>query len=164
MSAVVVAGDISGAITIQAPADAGNATLTLPTVAGTLLTSGSIGAGISITNTSGSATINANGSTINNQPGSYVAVASDAGKTIVESLSAATITFNISVFNAGDIISVVNTSAGSITLVQGASVTLRLANSATTGTRTLASNGVATLICTVGGATPTFYCSGAGLT
>jgi len=61
-------------------------------------------------------------------------------------------------------VSVVNTSAGTITLVQGAGVTLRLAGTATTGTRTLASNGVATVICTVGGGAPTFYCSGAGLT
>jgi hypothetical protein len=43
-------------------------------------------------------------------------------------------------------------------------VTLRLAGTATTGTRTLASNGLATLICTVGGSAPIFFCSGAGLT
>jgi spore maturation protein SpmA len=91
-------------------------------------------------------------------------VAADAGKTIVASFSTAAITFNASVFAAGDMVSVVNTSAGSITLVQGTNVTLRLAGSATTGTRTLASNGLATVICTVGGGTPTFYCSGAGLT
>jgi hypothetical protein len=103
-------------------------------------------------------------SPINSQPGSYVAVATDAGKTIVESLSAAQITFNASVFASGDMISVINTSAGTITLVQGTSVTLRLAGTATTGTRTLASNGLATVICTVGGSAPIFFCSGAGLT
>ena len=103
-------------------------------------------------------------SPINSQPGSYTAVAADAGKTIVESLLAAAITFNASVFAAGDMVSVVNTSAGSITLVQGSGVTLRLAGTATTGTRTLASNGLATVICTVGGGSPIFYCSGAGLT
>jgi hypothetical protein len=122
------------------------------------------GTGITITNGSGAVTINSNGSTINSQSASYTAVAADAGKTIIESLSGAAITFNASIFNAGDIVSVVNTSAGNITVVQGASVTLRLGGTATTGTRTLASNGVATLICTVGGATPTFYSSGAGLT
>ena len=103
-------------------------------------------------------------SPINSQPGSYTAVVADAGKTIVESLSAAAITFNANVFASGDMVSVVNTSAGNITLVQGTNVTLRLAGTATTGTRTLASNGLATVICTVGGATPTFYCSGVGLT
>jgi hypothetical protein len=103
-------------------------------------------------------------SPINSQPGSYTAVAADAGKTIVESLLGSTITFNANVFAAGDMISVINTSAGSITLVQGTSVTLRLAGTATTGNRTVATNGLATVICSVGGATPTFYCSGAGLT
>ena len=101
---------------------------------------------------------------INSQAGSYTVLATDAGKTIVASFSTAAITFNASVLVAGDMVSVVNTSAGSITLVQGTSVTLRLAGTSTTGTRTLASNGLATVICTVGGATPTFYCSGAGLT
>jgi hypothetical protein len=101
---------------------------------------------------------------INTQSTNYVAIASDAGKTIVQSGSNTTVTFNANVFASGDMISVVNTSAGTITLVQGTSVTLRLAGTATTGTRTLASNGLVTVICTVGGATPTFYCSGAGLT
>ena len=101
---------------------------------------------------------------INSQPGSYVVTASDAGKTIVELLLGAQVIFNASVFSAGDMVSVVNTSAGSITLVQGTNVTLRLAGTGSTGTRTLASNGMATVVCTVGGATPTFYCSGAGLT
>jgi hypothetical protein len=103
-------------------------------------------------------------SPINSQPGSYVALPTDAGKTIVASLVGANITFNASVFGAGDMVSVVNTSIGSITLVQGTNVTLRLAGSATTGNRTVATNGLATVICTVGGANPTFYCSGAGLT
>jgi hypothetical protein len=101
---------------------------------------------------------------INSQPGSYTVLATDAGKTIVESLMGASVTVNSSVLSSGDMFSVINTSLGSITIVQGTNVTLRLAGSATTGTRTLASNGLATVICTVGGATPTFYCSGAGLT
>ena len=101
---------------------------------------------------------------INSQSTSYTVLATDAGKTIVESFATSQITFNASVLVAGDMVSVINTSAGNITLVQGASVTLRLAGTSTTGTRTLASNGLATVICTVGGGTPTFYCSGAGLT
>jgi hypothetical protein len=103
-------------------------------------------------------------SPINSQPGSYTAMATDAGKTITASLLGAVITFVASVFAAGDMVSVINTSAGNITLVQGTSVTIRLAGTATTGNRTVASNGLATLICSVGGATPTFYCSGAGVT
>ena len=41
MSSVVIAGDTSGSITLQAPAAAGSTTLTLPAVSGTVLTSAS---------------------------------------------------------------------------------------------------------------------------
>ena len=41
MSSIVVAGDTSGTITLQAPASAGTTTLTLPTTSGTVLTSAS---------------------------------------------------------------------------------------------------------------------------
>ena len=87
-------------------------------------------------------------------------VAADAGKTVTIS---AGITCNASVFSAGEIITLVNTSAGPITITAGSNVTFRLAGTATTGNRTLAGYGLATLVCTVGGATPTFYVSGAGL-
>jgi hypothetical protein len=50
-----------------------------------------------------------------------------------------------SVFAAGDAVSIYNNSASSISVVQGSGVTLRLAGSATTGTRTLAARGVATI-------------------
>lgn len=101
---------------------------------------------------------------INSQMMSYTATATDAGKAIVMSMLNTNVTFNASVFASGDMVSVVNTSGSSISLVQGTNVTLRLAGTSTTGSRTLASNGVATLICTTGGGAPTFYCSGAGLT
>jgi hypothetical protein len=127
---------------------------------GNILVSGNIITGGNIYDSKG----DVRASPINSQPGSYTAVATDAGKTITESLLGAAITFNANVFAAGDMVSVINTSAGNITLVQGTSVTIRLAGTATTGNRTVASNGLATLICSVGGATPTFYCSGAGLT
>ena len=41
MSSVVISGDTSGAITLQAPAISGNTTLTLPTTSGTVITSAS---------------------------------------------------------------------------------------------------------------------------
>lgn len=41
MASIVVSGDTSGAITLQAPAVAGTTTLTLPTTSGTVLTSAS---------------------------------------------------------------------------------------------------------------------------
>jgi hypothetical protein len=54
------------------------------------------------------------------------------------------ITINNSVFSAGDII-VVYAGASSRTLTQGSGVTMRLAGTATTGSRTLAARGIATL-------------------
>lgn len=54
------------------------------------------------------------------------------------------ITINNSVFTAGDVI-VIYAGASSRTLTQGAGVTMRLAGTATTGSRTLAAYGIATL-------------------
>jgi hypothetical protein len=51
------------------------------------------------------------------------------------------------VFSAGDAISVYNNSASNITITQGSSVTLRLVGTATTGSRTLAQRGLATIVC-----------------
>lgn len=55
------------------------------------------------------------------------------------------ITINTGIYNAGDAFSVYNDSASAITLTQGASVTMRLGGTTTTGSRTLAARGVATL-------------------
>lgn len=46
MSAVVIAGDTSGTVTLSAPAVAGTTTLTLPTANGTVITTGSSGQSI----------------------------------------------------------------------------------------------------------------------
>ena len=48
-------------------------------------------------------------------------------------------------FAAGDAISIYNNSASAITLTQGTGVTLRLAGGSTTGSRTLAARGFATI-------------------
>jgi hypothetical protein len=45
MSSVVIAGNTSGAITLDAPNVAGNTTLTLPTTSGTVITTGNIPTG-----------------------------------------------------------------------------------------------------------------------
>ena len=45
MSAVVIAGDTSGSVTLNAPAVAGTTTLTLPTTSGTVITTGNIPTG-----------------------------------------------------------------------------------------------------------------------
>ena len=73
-------------------------------------------------------------------------------------------TVNASIYSAGDVFTIYNNSSSSITITAGASVTFRLAGTATTGPRTLAQYGVATLLCVTGGATPTFVVSGGGVT
>lgn len=153
MSAVVIAGDISGSVTLDSPSVAGTTVLTLPTTSGTLATSVN---GV-ISDSKG----DVRAAPINTQAGAYVAVAADAGKTIY--IATGGVTINASVFNAGDMVTIVNSSGSSQTITSGASVIFRLAGTATTGNRTLAQYGMATYLCVVGGATPTFHCSGAGL-
>ena len=99
---------------------------------------------------------------IQSKTAAYVLVATDAGQTI--SITTGGVTVNASILSAGDMVSIFNNSGSSQTITQGASVTLRLSGTATTGNRTLAQYGVATLLCVIGGATPTFACTGAGLT
>ena len=70
------------------------------------------------------------------------AALADRGKTI---LATAGITAPASVFAAGDCFSVYNNSAANITLTSGAGLTLYLVGTATTGNRTLAQRGIATV-------------------
>lgn len=85
----------------------------------------------------------------------------DAGSVGKHHYVSAGVTISASTFSVGDAITIANSSAGDITITQGASVTMYLAGTATTGNRTLAQNGLATVLC-VG--TDTFLISGAGLT
>jgi hypothetical protein len=98
----------------------------------------------------------------NSQGGAYTLVVGDAGKHI--SITTGGVTINASIFSAGDMITIYNNSTSSQNITQGTNVTLRLAGTATTGTRALAQYGVATLLCVTGGANPVFACAGAGLT
>jgi hypothetical protein len=95
----------------------------------------------------------------NAQTGAYVLVAADAGKHI--SITTGGVTVNTSIFSAGDAISIYNNSASNQTITQGASVTMYLGGTATTGNRTLAQRGICTILCV---ASNTFVISGAGLT
>jgi hypothetical protein len=58
------------------------------------------------------------------------------------------VTVPSSVFAARDTVTLYNNSASNLTITQGASMTLRLAGTATTGNRTLAQRGIATLVFT----------------
>ena len=72
---------------------------------------------------------------------------------------------NNSVFARGDVVSLFNNSGGNLTLTAGASVTLYYAGTATTGNRTIAQRGLATIIIVdVSGGVTYAAVSGAGIT
>lgn len=87
----------------------------------------------------------------------YTLVAADNGRTIA---SNASITVPASVFTAGDAVTLYNNSAATITIVQGASVTMYQAGTANTGNRSLGQRGLATVLCV---ATNTFVITGASI-
>jgi hypothetical protein len=75
--------------------------------------------------------------------------------------SGVTVPLNSSVaFDIGTVITIVSNSTA-ITIIPASGVTLQLANSSSAGTRSVASNGIATLIKV---AVNTWYCSGTGVT
>jgi hypothetical protein len=91
----------------------------------------------------------------------YTLQATDNGQMI--NITIGNVTIPAGVFNSpyGQTVSIYNNQNFSNTIVQGTSVTLRLAGTASTGNRTLARYGVATVICV---AANTFVISGAGIT
>ena len=94
----------------------------------------------------------------NAQSSAHVAVAADAGKAIY--ISTGGVTINNSVFSAGDAVTIINNSGSDQTITQGSGVTLHNSADASTGNRTLAARGMATVwfaSASVG------YISGAGL-
>lgn len=95
----------------------------------------------------------------NSQTTGYTLVIGDVGRHI--SITTGGVTVPASVFSAGDVVSIYNNSASNQTITQGASVTMYLAGTATTGNRTLAQRGVATVLCV---SSNTFVIFGSGLT
>lgn len=79
----------------------------------------------------------------NAKTGSYTLVATDVGKVVPNTTGGWTV--NNSVHSAGDVISLYNDSGSSQNITAGTITTMRLAGSATTGTRALAARGLATL-------------------
>jgi len=88
---------------------------------------------------------------------SYVLQSSDHGKHIS---TTAGVTLNTGIFTIGQNVTIFNNSSSSITITQGTSVTIYLAGTANTGSRTLAQRGIATLLC-VG--TNSYVINGGGL-
>lgn len=113
----------------------------------------------------------------NAQTSAYVLTHQDRGKHI--SITTGGVTLNAVPFlvglsgttanwSVGDSFVIYNNSSSNQTITAGTNVTTRLAGTATTGTgaagnRTLAQYGVATFLCVVGTANPTFVVSGAGV-
>jgi len=95
----------------------------------------------------------------NAQISAYILAASDVGKHI--SITTGGVTVNSGIFSAGDTVSIYNNSGSNQTITQGVSVTMYLVGTATTGNRTLAQRGVATILCV---ASDTFVIMGGGLT
>lgn len=95
----------------------------------------------------------------NPQGGAYVIAPTDAGKFI--NITTGGVTLNTSVFSVGQNVTIYNNSGSNQTITQGAGVTLRQVGTASTGNRTLAQYGLATILC-VG--TETYVITGGGLT
>ena len=95
----------------------------------------------------------------NSQTTAYTLVATDNGKFI--SITTGGVTVPASIFSAGQNVVIFNNSSSTQTITQGTSVTMTLAGSTTTGNRSLASYGVATVLCT---GSNTFVITGQGLT
>jgi len=96
------------------------------------------------------------------QSSNTTAASSDVGKHLYVSSN---VTINASIFSPGDSFVIVNSNnSTTITISGGTGVVLRLAGTSTSGSsRTLASWGMASVLCVVGGSTPTFMVSGSGL-
>ena len=95
----------------------------------------------------------------NAQTTGYTLQASDDGKHI--SITTGGVTVPSSVFSAGQTASIYNNSASNQTITQGSGVTMYLVGTATTGNRTLAQRGLATVLCV---AANTFVITGGGIT
>jgi len=114
-------------------------------LSGTVTSSGNITLGGSVTSVATGATIDGVVIGYRNIPRSTTsgtATTSDVGKVIAVT---AGITIPNSTFAAGDAISIYNNSSSSITITQGSSLTMYQVGTATTGNRTLAQRGMATI-------------------
>jgi hypothetical protein len=158
MGNLTLQGSTSGQITIAPPAIAGTNTLTLPATTGTIVLADGSG-NIVATGTISDSLGNVRTIIQNSQTSAYALVATDNGKFI--SITTGGVTVNSGIFSAGQNVVIYNNSSSVQTITQGSGVTMTLAGSTTTGNRSLAANGVATVLCT---GSNTFVITGQGLT
>tara|TARA_R100001443_G_scaffold6240_1_gene15006 strand:- start:1354 stop:2193 length:840 start_codon:yes stop_codon:yes gene_type:complete len=116
-----------------------------------------IAAGVLVTSTVEDSKGDVRDITQNTQSGTYTLVAADAGKHIFASN---TVTIPNSVFAAGDAVTIVNNTAGNITLTASIG-TLYNSSDGSTGNRTLAQRGMVSILFVSG---TVAHISGAGLT
>ena len=92
---------------------------------------------------------------------SYTLIASDAGKVVHAHSTTATVVVPNSVFSVGNVVTILNGGTGNIAINQGSGLTLRNSGDGSTGNRTLAQFGMATIYFT--GAS-VCYISGSNMT
>ena len=132
----------------------------ITTVTGTTLFSKQLNvSGVSTASTVNDSSGNVRAVPQNSQTSAYILALSDVGKHVA--ITTGGVTVNSGIFSAGDTISVYNNSASNQTITQGSSVTMYLVGTATTGNRTLAQRGVATILCV---SSNNFVIMGGGLT
>jgi len=88
----------------------------------------------------------------------YTLVAGDDQRLVTMTTGDCTVPQNA--FSVADAITIYNSSGSTFSILQGSGVTLRLAGTSTTGNRSLASKGIATIVCV---ASNEFVATGAGL-
>lgn len=114
---------------------------------GLVLTTSSIlqvSSSISVTGSFTDATGNVRTLPVNNQTSSYILAASDAGG-IVYITSSGAVTVNSGVFTTGQAVTIINVTGATATITQG-TATIQQAGTGTTGNRSLANYGIATLV------------------
>ena len=77
--------------------------------------------------------------------GAYILAVSDKGQCVHAHGSTTAVTVNINTFAAGDVVSIVNGDSGTVAITQGTSFSLRNTADSSTGSKTLASFGMATI-------------------
>jgi hypothetical protein len=147
---------VTNAVTAQQAGTAGTVTTAAQPAITSVGTLTSLTVSGSITDSIG----NVRSIAIRNTATSYVLTAADNGQMV--SITTGSVTINSGIFASpfGQTISIYNNSTTSMSILAGSGVTLRLAGTLSTGTRTLARYGVATTICV---SSNTFVVSGAGL-
>ena len=154
---LVLAGTSSGSVTLQEPAVAGSTVLNLPATSGTLvIAGGALGTPSSGTLTNCTAdginTVGFLNIPQNSESAAYTLVLGDSGYHIFHpsadtSARTWTIPANSSVaFPIGTAITFINQNGAGVITIAITTDTMRLAGAGTTGSRTLAANGVATAI------------------